>query len=591
MWTGAFAPQGIAGYETSLNGAAFVDQGNSLSQNFSGLTPSTSELVAVRAYDVNGVRGPVASASFTTAVAVSGALANMPRLYYNIAATDSNQLNLLATSAYQDWISNFDYAEYLWFPGAVIPGYTYESNMAAIEAKATALGNTSWKAGKYVNSTRFFAPGFGTESGLTQAAQDLAAANIPWALQHGTGPFPTGGAVVDNTQYWVLNWVGSPVSTLNSGRSAWTNGLTAPVGKAVYEWNTALNGSGAAVNQAGTASADLPNPRCKFLFRDNHTWAPNFAGQWQSSSTTFPVEYNTANPPVLAQQGQDGLAAGVAKLRALGAPAGASRPILVGGNASFLTGAAAGGQGPTVYPSNQGLLDLPFGEACIGSVGYAIMGYTPPHVMFQRMQLEEQSRSSDPLADCIFNSEGGGPVLGTTYPASQSNWGNPVTGATAMPTNFNLGVATNATSSSKVPAGSYYQLTRYALGFPGQRQWAFDLDNVPFTSGVGRCWLDEYNNGFGPGGGNLHWWGPVARVSPSTPTLPISGGQLNGVYVFHYPNCDIYLNPLGNGLVHYTLQSGDKKNMIRRGGFNDGVDYIVGGVLTLQDADMRIVVT
>lgn len=68
-WGASTAPQGIGGYEGSLNGAAFVDLGNVLTENLAGLTSGASETVAVRAYDVFGVRGPATTNTFTTTLA------------------------------------------------------------------------------------------------------------------------------------------------------------------------------------------------------------------------------------------------------------------------------------------------------------------------------------------------------------------------------------------------------------------------------------------------------------------------------------------------------------------------------------------
>jgi len=117
----------------------------------------------------------------------------------------------------------------------------------------------------------------------------------------------------------------------------------------------------------------------------------------------------------------------------------------------------------------------------------------------------------------------------------------------------------------------------------------FSLDLGSYGPNLG--WLDEFNKGAGLGNGSYNWLGAVSAVSPSTQTLPISGGQLNGVYRFVYPFGTVYLNPIGNGVINYTLQSGDMKNMIpKTGGYNDGVNYVSGGVLTLQDGDMRILI-
>jgi hypothetical protein len=66
VWTAASSPVGIAGYETSVNGGAYVSVGTSLTQNLSGLTPATLQTFAVRAYDINGIRGASSTATFTT---------------------------------------------------------------------------------------------------------------------------------------------------------------------------------------------------------------------------------------------------------------------------------------------------------------------------------------------------------------------------------------------------------------------------------------------------------------------------------------------------------------------------------------------
>jgi len=255
-------------------------------------------------------------------------LPNMPLTYYRNVTPGA--------AGYPQWLANFNAAEMIWYPGATISGYaSYSAYMAAVKTQATAYGNSMCLTGLYVNSTRFQTssdPGL-TETGLTDAAVDTASANIPYALQAGGGAFPSGGPVSGGTNLWTINWSDASIaSTINTGRSAWTNGLNAPKAKAVYEWNTAINGTGANVNQS---NASLANPNCDFVFHDNFTWAPNYAGQWACTSTTYPSEYYTG-VTTRAQSAQNGLAQGVTQFKSLGLPSGRTNPILYVGNASFM---------------------------------------------------------------------------------------------------------------------------------------------------------------------------------------------------------------------------------------------------------------
>lgn len=513
-------------------------------------------------------------------------LPDAPVTYYNNAATDSSLPNSVP---YFNWLGNFNFVELVYFPGATVGGgaYTYNTYMAAIKSAAAAQGNTFSRTGKYINSTRAAT----TYSGMTAALSATLSAGQPFALMSGPGAFPGGSQVPDNT-FIVLNMADTaPVSTVSGGASGWTHGLNAATGEAALEWNTAINGTGAAVNQP---NSDLC-PNCDFIFHDNINWATIFAGEYQGTSTVYPVEGNGgSNNPVIAPHLQQGYNNFLTAWRGFGLPAGRSVAIRHEGNANWIADQMANGQGPTVYTPAQGLFDMPFAEAGLGSVGYAVMGYRSPARFFQLMQIEEQLRSTDVEAVNVFNSEGGGPFVGTAWPASQSNWTNSVTGQSAMPTNFGTGVATNASSSTHTFSGNYWQAVRYSFGFAFMRSWAWDLDNIPFSGGAGQSWIDELNKSSGIGGGHYNWMGAGSGVpfASTVQTLPVSGGSLNGVYVRVMPNCTGYLNPIGNGTITYTLQSGDMKHALPNGGFSDPAvnNGTLLTVLTLNDGDFRILV-
>lgn len=70
-YTAATDNVAVTGYESNVNGAGWVDRGNVLTFNLSGLSGSTSYTVQVRAYDAAGNRGTASSASQTTLATVT----------------------------------------------------------------------------------------------------------------------------------------------------------------------------------------------------------------------------------------------------------------------------------------------------------------------------------------------------------------------------------------------------------------------------------------------------------------------------------------------------------------------------------------
>src|SRR5690606_25255026 len=65
-WAASTDDTAVAGYETRLNGGAWVDAGNVLTFTWPDLTPETAYQVAVRAYDAAGNHSAPADASRTT---------------------------------------------------------------------------------------------------------------------------------------------------------------------------------------------------------------------------------------------------------------------------------------------------------------------------------------------------------------------------------------------------------------------------------------------------------------------------------------------------------------------------------------------
>lgn len=65
-WAAATDDVGVLGYEYRIGAGSWVDAGSGLSENVTGLAPSTAYTFDVRAYDSAGNRGPHASVSTTT---------------------------------------------------------------------------------------------------------------------------------------------------------------------------------------------------------------------------------------------------------------------------------------------------------------------------------------------------------------------------------------------------------------------------------------------------------------------------------------------------------------------------------------------
>lgn len=65
-WTAATATAGVAAYDYSLNSGNWINLGNVLTANLSGLSPLTSYTFAIRARDTTGKAGAASSALLTT---------------------------------------------------------------------------------------------------------------------------------------------------------------------------------------------------------------------------------------------------------------------------------------------------------------------------------------------------------------------------------------------------------------------------------------------------------------------------------------------------------------------------------------------
>ena len=501
----------------------------------------------------------VSSATFT--ISAASGLPNLPITYYT--AIGGPQATNFSSTVWRQAAAKNNMIEFTSYPGieSGMGGQTISSSMADVKSRAIGLNNPYCLTGIYQIPQSILTSG-DPRTGLFSA---LGANN--WFVYGGTGPFPTGSpqpsgiGYATNQTATLSGSTTTPITPL--GSSGWTNGLDFCQAAATYEYNILVNGTGSAVSQS---NGNAVNRNVDFMYHDNQFQDTRNGGQWLCTSVTY-GQGEFGSDSRVSPYLQAGYKRILDKWRALYPTNAAGKKVLQFGNcdqASFSS--------PLYQPAIQQLYDGPFSELMTGNPN-AVATYASVNTMLARMQAYENNlRSGDSRAICIFGNSGG-PCVGTTWPASQSSWTGTFSGSQATPTN-NGGSATQT--------GNYWQGARYSLGIALLRGWAHELSTTDYTTLP--FWLDEYNKS----GAQWNWIGPPI---PLLTTNIAKGSQ--GMYRVLFQFGTLFVNPLGNGnqTVDASLLPGGQCHALPNGGFSDPA-INNGALLTsfvMKDADMRIV--